>query len=181
MIERGVCRYCRKDYRSVKDETIEIYQNREGRWCSACSGCGIEQPYTRKDHAKQSSLSDWQCRKCVQSAKGFSSNRSVGPFRRAYNKFQKSANSRQIKWNLSFEEFESIYDGSCALTGWPIDIGFATVTASLDRVDSSKAYTIDNVRWVHKMVNMCKNQYDEKSFIEMCTAIAIKAVNRQKW
>ena len=127
---------------------------------------------TRKDHAKQSFQSDWQCKKCVQGAKKFLQNQSVGHFRRHYNKFQKSAASRKIDWNLSLEEFESIFNGFCSLTGWPIDIGFVETTASLDRIDSSKGYELNNVRWVHKMVNMCKNKYTDQEFINMCIAIA---------
>lgn len=172
MIQRGACRYCKKHYSSVTDERVNIYQNKEGKWCSVCSGCGIEQLYTRKDHAKQSTLSDWQCKKCAQGARKFSQNQPVGLFRRSYNKFQKSANSRQIEWSLTFEEFESIFNGFCSLTGWPIDIGFADSTASLDRIDSSKGYEPENVRWVHKMVNMCKNKYSDELFIKMCVAIA---------
>ena len=48
---------------------------------------------------------------------------------------------------------------------------------SLDRVDSSKGYIEGNVQWVHKMVNMSKQQYTQEEFIEMCTAV----VNKVKW
>jgi hypothetical protein len=54
---------------------------------------------------------------------------------------------------------------------------YADQTASLDRIDSSKGYEIDNIQWVHVMVNMCKNKYPQDKFVEMCKAIASKV----KW
>ena len=45
-------------------------------------------------------------------------------------------------------------------------------TASLDRIDSKKAYTLDNVQWVHKTVNQMKWTLASKEFIEWCKTIA---------
>jgi hypothetical protein len=44
--------------------------------------------------------------------------------------------------------------------------------ASLDRIDSSKGYAKDNIQWVHTMVNMSKNRYNQQKFVEMCIAVA---------
>ncbi len=44
-------------------------------------------------------------------------------------------------------------------------------TASIDRIDSSKAYTIDNIQWVHKDVNKMKNNLSLDRFIELCKLI----------
>lgn len=72
---------------------------------------------------------------------------------------------------------KSFYDGFCSLTGWEIDMSYNNDTASLDRKDSSKGYTKDNIQWVHSMVNMSKNKYDQNKFIDMCIAVA----NKFKW
>lgn len=173
MLNRGSCRYCKRDYRVVSGD-VGIYKNQNGKWCSTCSGCGAEQAYTRKDHAKQSHLADWQCKKCVATAKRFSENMPVGDVCRLYNKFRKSANKRQIGWEISIKDFEACFTGECSLTGWKIDMAYANCTASLDRIDSSKPYTKDNIQWVHSMVNMCKNKYDQHLFVEMCKAVAKK-------
>lgn len=75
----------------------------------------------------------------------------------------------------------------CALSG--LDINFAKSnkeytqglqTASLDRIDSNKEYTKDNVQWVHKNVNLMKNRLDEKYFIELCKKIVENAKNKIK-
>jgi len=176
MLSRGNCRSCKVDYRQVNEE-VPVYKNGQGKWCSVCSGCGKEQAYTRKDHAKQSELSDWQCKKCVAEAKGFSSNSPVGNLQRVYNKFRKSANVRRIAWDLNIHDFEAAFTGKCALTGWDISFDYANSTASLDRIDSNKPYQLENIQWVHTMVNMCKNKYDQDKFIDMCVAIA----NKVKW
>jgi hypothetical protein len=45
-------------------------------------------------------------------------------------------------------------------------------TASLDRIDSSKGYTIDNVQWVHKTVNLMKRELNQQDFIDICNKIS---------
>lgn len=71
--------------------------------------------------------------------------------------------SPEFLWNL-FEKQK----GKCALTGVDIilinkiknnNVDWNVVTASLDRKDSNKGYTEDNVQWVHKEINRLKNNY----------------------
>ena len=64
------------------------------------------------------------------------------------------------------------YNKKCTLTGWDIDISYNNQTASLDRIDNTKGYIKNNIQWVHVMVNMCKNKYDQNKFIDMCKYIA---------
>lgn len=181
MVERKSCRSCSKDYRSTKNKSIGIHKNTEGKWCSICSGCKKEQAYTRMDHAKQSTVGDWRCKKCARSAGLFDSNKHIGRLQSQYRKFQKSANNRSLEWDLSLEDFSLLFKGKCALTGWDITLDHSKITASLDRIDSTKGYKKDNVRWVHVMVNMCKNKYDEKKFVEMCCAVVANQTNSEKW
>ena len=174
MLERGICSYCRPDYRSVNDGKFNIFRRQDGKWCSNCSGCGIEQAYTRKDHAKQSSLSDWRCKKCNAKDKAFSANEAVGSKQRIFNKFKKSAKSRSMVWDLSIDDVFRSFNGKCALTDWDISLDYKQGTASLDRIDSNQGYILGNVQWVHSMVNMCKNKYYQERFVQMCVAIAAK-------
>lgn len=171
MLARGGCRNCKPHYTSVNNEDGDIYQNANGKWSSTCSGCLTEQAYTRKDYAKQSSLSDWQCKKCVSASKRYSNNMHVGDKTRVYNKFKKSANSRGLIFCLTEGEFYANYDGTCALTGWPIQLTYAKQTASADRIDNSKGYVLGNIHWVSVMVNMCRGKEDLEDFISMCIAV----------
>jgi len=61
--------------------------------------------------------------------------------------------------------------GVCALSGTPIGFGKER-TASLDRIDSGQGYLPGNVQWVHKTVNLMKQNLPESLFIEFCLAIA---------
>lgn len=76
-------------------------------------------------------------------------------------------------WNLFLEQ-----ERKCALSGIELEFGKTNkdkFTASLDRIDSSKGYTLDNVQWVHKDINRMKNVFSQEYFIETCKAIALNS------
>lgn len=62
----------------------------------------------------------------------------------------------------------------CALSGLELTIGLRHEynDASIDRIDSSKGYVLENVQWVHKHVNFMKRTYSQDYFIRMCKAVA---------
>ncbi len=82
---------------------------------------------------------------------------------------------QQFMWDLFIKQ-----NKKCAISG--LDIVFASsnkdkrnglkTTASLDRIDSKKSYTKDNVQWVHKHVNFMKQAYSQSYFINLCKIIA---------
>ena len=172
MLQRGFCNNCRRDYRSIPAQDVGIHQNSEGKWCSTCNGCGKEQAYTRKDHAKQSTLADWQCKSCKAAAKAFSANSAVGNRQRIYNKFKNSAINRKLEWKLTVDEMFETYSGKCALTGWELSLKYSETTASLDRIDNSQGYIPSNIQWVHAIVNLCRYKYTLERFVELCHAVA---------
>jgi len=100
-----------------------------------------------------------------------------------WNQLQRNANGskgrRQLVFNLEKEDLWKLYlkqDKKCALS--KLEIYFPkrnkdiSATASLDRIDSSKGYTLDNVQWVHKDINRMKSVFDNDYFIKMCTFVA---------
>lgn len=58
----------------------------------------------------------------------------------------------------------------CALTGLPIHP--KNKSASIDRIDSLKEYSSDNIQWVDKRINIMKNGYSQKLFIKLCHMVA---------
>lgn len=92
---------------------------------------------------------------------------------------KKGAESRNLEFNISIEEIWSLFlfqKKKCALSG--MDLRFQSKnsirdgTASLDRIDSSRGYVIDNIQWVHKDINWLKNDWSQKEFIELCSRVA---------
>jgi len=89
------------------------------------------------------------------------------------------AKQRNIEFDISFENLSILFDkqnSKCALSG--IDIQFNTNSkildgnASLDRIDSSKPYTLSNVQWVDVNVNYAKLRMGNNDFIDMCKRIS---------
>lgn len=95
-----------------------------------------------------------------------------------FSKLRSRAKSRGISFSLTKEQLELVLfraNGKCALSG--VDIMFATKApniASIDRIDSAKGYSMDNVQVVHADVNTMKMGMTMAEFKELCTAIAMK-------
>jgi hypothetical protein len=83
--------------------------------------------------------------------------------------------TKEDAWNKFLAQ-----DRKCSLSG--IELRFIDhyrddhklQTASLDRIDSLKPYTLDNIQWVHKTVNKMKNTLDQDEFISWCHLISEK-------
>lgn len=60
-------------------------------------------------------------------------------------------------------------DKKCALTGVEIDLA---IDGSVDRIDSSRGYTKDNVWWVQKDINKLKLNFTLDRFTELCEMVA---------
>lgn len=81
-----------------------------------------------------------------------------------------------INIEQAWNQFEK-QNGKCAISG--VLLRFRSPyedkicqTASLDRIDSNKGYTINNIQWVHKTVNRIKWALSQDEFIEWCKIIA---------
>jgi hypothetical protein len=98
------------------------------------------------------------------------------------------AKCRNLEFNITIEQAWELFlnqNSKCALSDLDITFEPNAVhskginnrnlrTASLDRIDSSKGYTIDNIQWVHKDVNLMKNYFNEEYFIKICKLICNK-------
>lgn len=92
---------------------------------------------------------------------------------------KRGAERRGIKFDLTAEFLWDLYlkqKKKCALSGLEIVFGKMDfphqTTASLDRIDSSVGYVVDNVQWVHKDVNIMKRTFSQRYFIELCKSVA---------
>lgn len=90
------------------------------------------------------------------------------------------AAGRGYEFDLTMEQVWELYEKQnrrCALSNLEIkffpDYNLAHKhTVSIDRINSQKGYTIDNIQLVHKVVNQMKNIFDTEEFVCFCNLIA---------
>lgn len=99
------------------------------------------------------------------------------------------AKVKNVIFNLTREDIVNLnkaQDGKCALTGWVLNWDWEFDgdkktrpydRVSLDRIEPTGGYTLDNVQLVCDMVNRAKNVYSQDLFIEMCHLISQGAMN----
>jgi len=85
------------------------------------------------------------------------------------------ANNKNIEFNLTYEWILDLYDKQgcvCSLTGIAFDFdnkpkvkrSYNPYSPSLDRIDTSKGYTQDNVRLVLTAINIALNDFGEETY-----------------
>lgn len=91
-----------------------------------------------------------------------------------FQRIKAGAKKRKIDFNLEIKDIWELFlkqNRQCALSGILLDFNNQDCTASLDRIDSSKDYTIDNVQWVHKHINTSKWAFDAQYYKNMCYCV----------
>ena len=115
-----------------------------------------------------------------------------------FNSIKSLASQRNIEFSLSLNDLQDLWlkqDKKCALTGVNISFGLEyetlknnyqrltnshkLTTASLDRVDSTKGYTLDNIQWVEKNINIFKNALNNDDFIGLCRIVTQYTSNKE--
>lgn len=89
-----------------------------------------------------------------------------------------NAEARNLSFDVTIEQLWDLFikqDKKCALSGLPLTFsanhGKIKGNASLDRIDSSRGYTIDNVQWVHTLINNMKWDMPQSQFLNMCESV----------
>lgn len=120
-----------------------------------------------------------QCYKTVNGAYNYQGYKSISAV--YFKSCKAGAGTRNFEFNITKEDMWQQWlkqEGKCALSGIPITIERnykkmkEGMSASLDRIDSTKGYTVDNIQWVHKDLNKMKMNYPNEYFIEMCKLVA---------
>jgi hypothetical protein len=96
-----------------------------------------------------------------------------------YNALCISAKKRNIDLHITKKDLFELYisqKGKCHYTGLYIILNSSgnfdeTPIASIDRIDSSKPYDLENVKFVHKTINLMKNTINDKDFRNYCKCI----------
>lgn len=106
--------------------------------------------------------------------------RGTGDLPRTYwTRLRAGAVARRLDFEISqkqaWEKFQQ-QNGRCALSGVELSmtgIQSGQMTASLDRIDSSRGYHYDNVQWVHKTINQIKMNLPQSEFITWCRRVNV--------
>ena len=94
-----------------------------------------------------------------------------------FDKIKISAQRRNIEFNITIEEIWGLFlkqNRKCILSGRILHFGTTlnnNTTASLDRIDNTKGYCLDNVQWVHKDINRMKWIFGNKQFLDLCREV----------
>lgn len=89
--------------------------------------------------------------------------------------------SKGRRFDLTIQQLDQIYDrqdGKCFYTNQPFILAtqakhcLLESNISLDRIDISQGYSLDNVVMCTKMVNIARNVCTQQDFIDMCRQVA---------
>lgn len=89
----------------------------------------------------------------------------------------KGAIQRNLEFSISIDDMWDVFlkqERKCALTGENIyfrNRANSEQTASIDRINSNEGYNIENIQWVHKDVNLMKQNLSEDKLFEICKQI----------
>ena len=85
------------------------------------------------------------------------------------------AKVRNIEFSITMEDMWNLYleqGGKCAISGIKLNLKPRKQTASLDRIDSNKGYYLENIQWVHKVINAkIKINFNQEYMIQTCKEI----------
>lgn len=151
------CHVCgRTDYK-VKPYWVK------GNYGSHTKSCGCDKTYFKKQTGRNSTQ--------FRGYEGMSSHYISSTERRAKKKNLPFDLDGKFLWELYEKQ-----NKKCALSGVPISFSLinrnrSSGSISLDRIDSAKGYTKDNVQWVHKDVNNLKMEFNQSDFLRWCKII----------
>lgn len=96
-----------------------------------------------------------------------------------FKKIEWGAKYLNREFDLTIEFLDKLFElqnHRCGLTGYMIDFE-QTRTASLDRKDSLKGYTKDNVHWTHRIANRFKQEHSIEKLLFYCEKIISPITN----
>jgi hypothetical protein len=160
-------------------EVAPLDRRREYRAICKCLNCGKKNhpvfPYHLKNGLSKSCgcLGGYRKRgeECVH-YRGYK-----GLAKSVWTKIKRGAIRRKLDFSITMKEVWELFEKQqrkCALTGLPLVFGEGRKmgSASLDRKDSGLGYTLDNVQWVHRNVNVMKYSCSQRYFLTMCRKVA---------
>lgn len=109
------------------------------------------------------------------------------PFREFLRRVKKRCKeNRNKQYNITLEDIKSQWElqkGICSYSGVKLILPCESkkhntiYLASLDRIDSSKGYTTDNIQFVSAAVNFMKHSLNHKEMVTLCSFISNRYIS----
>lgn len=157
-------------------EEVESKDKKHPTWSCLCDCGQITTRVTSDLISANKNKMCWDCRnQFISTSKWKGYGEISGEF---WDRAKRSAKVRKIDFQITIEDAWQLFlkqNRKCALS--KKDIGFhrniiENTTASIDRIDSSIGYVLDNIQWVHKTINNLKMDLNQIEFIEWCRLVA---------
>ena len=177
-----ICPICGKTYLKDKSEQIRNELLDRLSYCSlTCKGKSKKNLIHLNEYKFGSPKNTFK--NCGNNKGGVSLDE-FSPFRETLNKTYKRGKSHKVKEStLTLQELKDIWEkqkGICPYTGIELILPLTSrkkltckdyEKASLDRIDSSKGYTWDNVEFVSASINYMKNVMSKEDTLELIQII----------
>lgn len=103
--------------------------------------------------------------------------------KKVWDQILRNAKIRNIPVNITSQQAFDVFlkqNKKCSLTLLPLEFAKCATefreakhSASLDRIDSTRGYELDNIQWLHKDVNRMKMAFEQSYFIKLCKLVAV--------
>jgi hypothetical protein len=116
-------------------------------------------------------INNVQCNKCASDRQKIA--REKEPIKFIFKDARQHAKTKNREFTITLDDLFMVLlkqDNKCSLTSVSFS---ADNKPSLDRIDSSKGYTKDNIQFVLKDINVMKSNLEESKFVELCNLVAI--------
>ena len=132
----------------------------------------------------------WKCQSCVKKHRRAKNAEAAGIPKTLspqyyLNHLRLKAKGRKGTTSITTADLIRLWEaqgGKCALTGWQMTmtrrVGIVRTNASIDRIDSSKGYTLDNIQLVCVVANKAKFDLNQEEFVKLCRSVLARAARR---
>jgi hypothetical protein len=183
----NVCKPCRKQHRTQLNFPAPTTGTRQ---CPRCQVVKEVKDFYKDIHSSFGLQT--YCKLCSVHNSQVWASTFDGFIKKLYKEIQHNAKKRakDLTFNITIDDIKNLYNaqkGVCALTGYKLThnalpenrnnehiINYYNL--SVDRIDSSKGYEIDNIQLVCAIINRMKTDMTDNTFIEFCKAVANHSV-----
>lgn len=185
--KKGVCRKCnenkyRNEVLNIENENFKVLKidedgtaknSRHTKYFVQCKKCG--KIFSRRASVIRNSLNNIQCSNC----RHIRYNRPLNVLEyKTYCYYRTSAKKRNLEWDLNEQQFKNLIKLNCAYCG-NIPQKRKTVTYKdefeeingIDRIDSTKGYTINNCVPCCSKCNLMKSDFTKNDFLNHISKI----------